>query len=457
MSKPSGAKGGLRAFPVAECETWDTQGRGLIAHQGEKIPIEGLIPGEKASVRLVRGAGGKFTEGFVEQMVMSSPLRVKPRCAHFGPCGACQLQHMSSEGQRQFKQKVAEQALSKFCKVSPILMMSEPWRYRNKAHITFGERGRNQIVSGLYQEGSHRLVPIESCLVQTSRADGVAATIRGLLPGFKILPYNEDTGRGLLRHVLVREGFATGELMVVLVLADGRMPSKRNFVSALLKAHPDITTILINVNSMRTSMVLGKYFECLHGPGFIRETTAGLTFEIAPSAFYQINPIQTEKLYREAVAVAELTGKERVIDAYCGVGTIGMLASKNAKTVIGVESNREAVEAAGRNLKLNGIDNVQLVASDAGQWMQRMAAKGEQFDVLMMDPPRAGADRAFLESVATLSPKRIVYVSCNVETQARDLDFLVNCGYSVKSIQPVDMFPQTTHVETIALLCRKVT
>lgn len=461
-SKPKTSGGrpktsGANSQALLTCSAWDDAGRGLVSWQGQEIGVSGLIPGEQAALEWRRGAGGRLVEGYVKRLATSSPLRQKPPCPYYGPCGACQIQHLSSEGQRAFKQAISEKHLGAFGPVAPIVTMDNPWHYRNKAHITFGEKHRGQVISGLYQEGSHRLVAIDTCLVQTARANAVAATVRALMPGFKLSPFNEDTGRGLLRHVLVREGFATGDLMVVLVLAESRMPSKRNFVQALLKKHPEITTILINVNGERTSMVLGKHFETLYGPGFIRETTAKRTFEIAPNAFYQINPVQTERLYKLAVEACGLKGDDLVVDAYCGVGTIGMIASDKAKRVIGVESNRDSVAAAKRNLELNGITNMQVYCQDAGDWMQQQASLGKVIDVLFMDPPRAGADDKFLTSVLALRPQKIVYVSCNIETQKRDVKRLVDNDYYVSWIQPIDLFPHSFHIESIVVLEKKVT
>ena len=264
--------------------------------------------------------------------------------------------------------------------------------------------------------------------------------------------YNEVTGRGFLRHVLVKRGFQTGEVMVVLVTGTPIFPARNNFTRALLKLHPEITTIIQNVNDRYTSMLLGQNEKTLYGPGYITDILCGLRFRISAKSFYQINPVQTEVLYGKAMEFAELTGKETVIDAYCGIGTIGMVAAKKAGQVLGVEVNRDAVRDARENAKLNRVKNIRFVCADAGDFMVDMANAGEHCDVLFMDPPRTGSDTAFLSCALTLAPRRIVYVSCNPETLARDLNFLTKRGYRAEKIQPVDMFPHTDHVECVVRL-----
>ena len=311
---------------------------------------------------------------------------------------------------------------------------------------------QGQIVSGVYQSALHRIVPVSDCLIEDKVADQIIVTIRKLLKSFKIRPYDEDTGRGTLRHVLVRRGRRSGEILVVLVTAHGMLPGKRNFVRALLQQHPDITTVVQNINAGQTSLVLGPHSEVLYGPGYIREQLGDFTFRISPRAFYQINPVQTEVLYRTALEYAGLTGTETVVDAYCGTGTIGIFASRNAARVIGVENNRDAVRDAISNAKANRADNVRFYTADASDFLQGMAKAGEHADVVILDPPRAGSDERFLSAVTTVAPERVVYVSCNPETLARDLGYLTRHGYRVERMQPVDMFPHTEHIETVCQL-----
>lgn len=370
-------------------------------------------------------------------------------------CGGCQYQGTAYEEQLKKKQKHVQSLLNKFGKVNPIIGMKEPYFYRNKVHAVFDRDRKGNIISGIYEAKSHRVVPIEKCLIEDEKSQEIIRTIRGMLKSFKIRTYDEDSGYGLLRHVLVRRGFASGEIMVVLVVASPVFPSKNNFVKALRKVHPEITTVVLNVNDRHTSMVLGDRDIVIYGKGFIRDTLCGRTFRISPGSFYQVNPVQTEVLYGKAVEYAGLTGNERVIDAYCGIGTIGIIASAKAKEVIGVELNPDAVRDARINTRENKIQNVQIRQGDAGAFMEAMAETGEHADVVFMDPPRAGSDEKFMASLLKLNPKKVIYISCNPETMARDLNYLTKKGYGVKKIQPVDMFCFCDHVEVICELVRK--
>lgn len=377
------------------------------------------------------------------------------RCPHSKKCGGCQLQNLRYEEQLQWKNRLCVKLLGQFAHVEPILGMKTPYHYRNKVQAAFGTTRAGRIISGIYQSSTHNIVAVDNCMTEDQTADRIIVDIRRLLADFRMTTYNEVTGRGFLRHVLVKRGFATNEIMVVLVTGTPVFPAKNNFVKALLKKHPEITTIVQNVNDRYTSMLLGPNEKTLYGPGYITDILCGLKFRISAKSFYQINPVQTEILYSKAMEFAGLTGRETVIDAYCGIGTIGMIAAKTAGQVLGVEVNRDAVHDAIANAKLNGMKNIRFICADAGDFMVNMAAEGETCDVLLMDPPRAGSDQAFLSSAVTLAPKRIVYVSCNPETLARDLKYLTRNGYRVKTIQPVDMFPHTNHVEVVTLLTLK--
>lgn len=363
--------------------------------------------------------------------------------------------NLSYEEQLRHKQIKVIRLMGKLCHVEEIIGMKEPYNYRNKSQYAFG-RGRNgQIISGIYQSSTHKIVDIESCMLTDKKADEIASTVKKLLKSFKLKPYNEDTKEGFLRHVLVKTGFKSGEVMVVLITGTLQFPSKRSFVNALIGKHPEITTIVQNVNNKFTSMVLGDKSEVLYGDGKITEELCGMKFRISPKAFYQINPVQTEILYNKALEYADFKGDEKIIDAYCGTGTIGLIASKNVKSVIGVEINKDAVKDAIENAKLNDVDNVKFVTADAGKFMVELANNREQIDAVIMDPARAGSDIPFLSSLVKLNPKKVVYVSCNPETLARDVLYLSKNGYKVKKIQPVDMFPHTSHVETVCLLQQK--
>lgn len=395
-------------------------------------------------------------------------------CPYAKKCGGCEYQGMEYERQLKEKQAQVKKYVGGYCKVRPILGMENPYHYRNKVHAVFdivkkggvpkSSRGKGgsrkellpgTIISGVYAAGTHEVVPIDSCLIEDETADAIIRDIRGLMRSFKIKTYDEDTGYGLLRHVLVRRGFHSGEVMVVLVLGDPILPSKNNFVKALRRLHPEITTMILNVNSKKTSMVLGERNIVLYGKGYIEDELCGRTFRISPHSFYQVNPVQTELLYQKAVEYAGLTGKERIVDAYCGIGTIGLIAADQAREGIGVELNPDAVRDAITNAKRNGIRNIRFYQGDAGEFMTEMAAKKEKADVLFMDPPRSGSDEAFLSSAVKLSPKRIVYISCNPETLGRDLGYLTKHGYRAAECQPVDLFPWTGHVECVCLMTRK--
>lgn len=393
-------------------------------------------------------------------------------CPYAKKCGGCEYQGTSYAEQLKEKQKFVKETLYGICEVRPIIGMENPYHYRNKVHAVFdivkggkrtiqkegkrksGEAAPGTIISGVYKAGTHDVVNIEECMIEDAKADAIIRDIRGLLRSFKIKTYDEDTGYGLLRHVLIRKGHYSGEIMVVLVLGSPVLPSKNNFVKALRKLHPEITTIVINVNDKRTSMVLGEKETVIYGKGFIEDRLCGKVFRISPKSFYQINTVQTEVLYGKAIEAAGLTGKETVVDAYCGIGTIGLIASDKAKEVISVELNKDAVRDAIVNAKRNQIKNVQFYNADAGAFMVQLAAQKKEVDVVFMDPPRAGSDEAFLSSIVKLAPKKVVYVSCNPETLARDLRYLRKRGYAVGACQPVDMFPFTKHVETVVLLSK---
>lgn len=369
-------------------------------------------------------------------------------------CGGCQYQGIPYKEQLKKKEEKVRNLLKPFGKTSNIVGMEEPYYYRNKVHSVFHRKKDGSIVSGVYEAGTHFVVPVDECLIENKKADAIIRDIRGLLKSFKIQPYNEDTGFGLLRHVLIRTGYYSGQIMVVLVTGSVIFPSKNNFVKALRKLHPEITTVVQNINDKKTSMVLGEREQVMFGKGYIEDSLCGMTFRISPKSFYQVNPKQTELLYEKAIELADLHQKEVVLDAYCGTGTIGLIASKKAKDVIGVELNQDAVKDAIINAKKNEVKNVRFYQKDAGKFMRELAATNTKMDVVFMDPPRSGSDEAFLSSLVTLKPKKVVYISCNPETQARDLKYLTKHGYEMKKSVPFDLFPFTEHVENVVLLSR---
>ena len=376
------------------------------------------------------------------------------QCPVYKKCGGCQYLHLSYEEQLAEKEKMLKGLLKGICPVQGVIGMDNPWHYRNKVHAAFSHDRKGNPISGVYQENSHIVLPVESCLIEDEKADEIIGTIRGMLKSFKIKTYDEDTGYGLLRHVLVKRGFATGEIMVVLVTASPVFPSRNNFVKALRQKHPEITTIIQNVNGRGTSMVLGDREQVLYGKGYIEDVLCGFRFRISAKSFYQINPVQTEILYGKAMEFAGLKGKETVVDAYCGIGTIGIVASRKAKQVIGVELNRDAVRDAIRNAKTNQVENIRFFCGDAGDFLPQMAADGEKADVVFMDPSRSGSTKVFMEAVAKMGPKTVVYVSCGPDTLARDLKYFEKKGYVAKMGVGVDLFPWSGHCECVVKLTR---
>lgn len=379
------------------------------------------------------------------------------KCPVSNKCGGCNYIEMDYKKQLSIKQKEVNKLLSPFGKVDNIIGMDNPYHYRNKVHAVFSFKKGGKIISGVYKEGTHIVIPVEKCLIEDEKADEIIGTIRELLKSFKMKIFDEDTGYGFFRHVLIRTGHKTGEIMVILVVASNVFPSRNNFVKALTKAHPEITTIVMNINDKKTSMVLGEQERVLYGKGFIEDVLCEKRFRISSKSFYQVNPVQTQVLYNIAVDYAGLTGEEVVFDAYCGIGTIGIVAASGAKEVIGVELNKDAVRDAIKNAKINEVKNISFYNNDAGVFMTQYANNGGKADVVFMDPPRSGSTEEFMQHMVNLAPKRVVYVSCNPQTLARDLKFLVKKGYEVKKISPVDMFPHTGHVECVTLLQRKNT
>lgn len=376
------------------------------------------------------------------------------KCPHYKKCGGCQIHNLTYDKQLLFKMKKVVKLMGKFHRVEDIIGMDNPYHYRNKVQAAFGRDRNNRIISGVYQSSTHKIVPVDNCLIEDEKADEIIVTIRKLIKSFKLKPFDDKKMTGFLRHVLIKRGFLSGEIMVVLVTGEEAFKSKRSFINALLVRHPEITTIVQNINNKRTSLVLGDKSVTLYGDGVIKEQLCGYTFTISPKAFYQINPIQTEILYNKAMEFAEIQDSDIVIDAYCGTGTIGIIASKYAKQVVGVELNKDAVKDARKNAKLNNIKNIDFVCADAGRYMVDIADEGLTADVVIMDPPRAGSDIKFLKSLVKLNPRKVVYISCNPETCARDVLFLSKNKYKVRKIQPVDMFPHTEHVECVVMMSR---
>lgn len=375
-------------------------------------------------------------------------------CPYGKKCGGCDYQGMDYKAQLEKKTAYMKKLLKGICPLNPIVGMENPYHYRHKVNAAFDCIKGGKIVAGVYKKNTHDIVDIESCMIEDEEADAIIRDIKNLLKSFRIKTYDEDSGYGLLRHVMVRKSYARQEYMVILVLSSPILPSKNNFVKALRKNHESISTVVINVNDKKTSMVLGDRNITIYGKGYLEDELCGKVFRLSPSSFYQVNPLQTERLYTHALKMAKLSGRETVIDAYCGTGTIGILASDYAKKVIGVELNKDAVKDAIGNAKGNGVQNIRFFHADAGAFLVDMAEKKETADLVILDPPRTGSSEEFLGALCKLMPQKVVYISCGPESLVRDLKYLMKHGYEVKECTPFDMFPFTEHIENVCLLVR---
>ena len=423
-----------------KCHETDTFCRGMVKFNNSLFAVDGLLPGETAHIELVYGKDRQSTTARLVDVEIPSPAR--------------SLQHASYEAQLAMKQAAIEKLLGRFAPVEQIIGMKDPYHYRHKIHASFF-RSRRGMELGIYEENTHRVISVPDCAIQNKTANKILHTIKKLADEFHLPAYNEDTKQGLLRHVLIRCGYATGQIMVVLVVADTNFPGRSHFVEKLRAAHPEITTIIQNINSQKTSMVLGERENILYGSGYIVDELCGLKFRISPKSFYQVNPEQAKVLYQTAIQFAGLKGKETVLDAYCGTGTIGMIAAKSAGMVIGVENNGAAIKDAMANAKENHVENIQFLKEDAAEYMGRVAkGTAAKPDVVILDPPRAGASEGFLRAILTAKPERVVYVSCDLGTLARDLGILRDGGYRAEKVQGVDMFAWSGHTETCVLLSK---
>jgi len=370
-------------------------------------------------------------------------------------CNACQLNNLTYNEQIKYKYNRCKKFLSQFAKVEPVVCMKTPFNYRNKAQAVFKRERDKSIVWGLYKSTTNTLVKTKECRLHTKHSNEIFCTLCALFKSFKIAPYDPFKGTGFVKSVVIREGFVSNQVMVIINGADCVFPAKKTFVSALLKKHPYITTVVTTLNKDAKKLFIGKTQDVLFGDGYITDTLCDKTFIISPQSFYQINPVQTQKLYKKAIELAKLDKTQTVLDSYCGVGTIGICASQMAKTVYAVESNKDAIIDAKKNAKLNSIDNIEFVCADAKDYIAYLKEENTKIDVAFVDPPRMGCSRDFLNCVIDMDIKTIVYISCNIETQSRDLKVLTKHGYKVECIVPVDMFPHTNHIESIACVVKQ--
>ena len=436
------------------CVDLSFEGKGVCKSESETYFVPGMFPGEEGDIVFdYARAGVKF--GRLTKLDVVSPDRIGPRCKICSSCGGCCFQQYAYPAQLIYKQKKVKEQFKKIAKMNieplPCLGMEDPYFYRNKIQMPFGKDNRGNLYCGFYKESTHVIVPVETCYIEDERAKKILDAIKKLGKSFRIEPYLEDEGKGFLRHVLIRAAKHKDEVMVVLVTYKDIFPSRSNFVKALLKECPFITTVVQNVNPRHTNVILGEFERVLYGPGFITDFLCGISFKISAKSFYQVNPVMTEVLYGKAIEAAKLTKDDVVFDAYSGIGTIGMVASKSCKSVIAVEIVKEAVADARRNAKANGVNNISFYCDDASSFMVQMAEKKQGVDVVFLDPPRKGSDQRCLDAICKLRPKKIVYVSCDPSTLARDVAYLSK-SYDLISVQPVDMFPHTMHVETVASL-----
>lgn len=453
--------------PVMKNEYYDVtfedlthEGAGVAKIEGFPIFVENALPDERAKIKVIKVKKG-FAFAKLIELYEQSEKRIEAPCPIYSQCGGCQLQHFSYEGQLDFKRKQVEQVLTRIGKldvgkvsVHPTLGMNDPWNYRNKAQVPVGER-EGGLVAGFYQKRSHDIIDMEKCLIQQSENDDVVQAVKKICETYGIRAYNEEKHKGWLRHIMVRYGLVTKEIMVVFVTKTADFPHKNDILAEITKQLPQVKSIVQNINNKRTNVIFGDETKVLWGEEYIYDKIGDVKFAISARSFYQVNPEQTKVLYDKALEYAGLTGEESVIDAYCGIGTISLFLAQKAKKVFGVEIVPEAIEDAKRNAELNGITNAEFAVGEAEVVIPEWYKQGNQADVIVVDPPRKGCDEALLKTILDMKPKKVVYVSCNPGTLARDLQILELGGYETVEVQPVDMFPHTTHVEVVSKMILK--
>lgn len=432
------------------------EGHGVVKIDRVPVFIPNAIKGELIEFKVIK-VKKQFGIGKLITIKEESKDRVEPPCVYYKICGGCQLQHLSYEAQLAMKKS---QVIALFKRKAQFLDtvihdtigMENPWQYRNKSQIPVAKNKDGEIELGFYRQRSHDIVDIDQCMIQDKKHDQLMVKLKAFLNQLNISIYNEKTHKGELRHIVLRSGFYSEETMVIFVTNSGQISHKNKIVEYITSQFPNVVSIKHNINKEKSNVIMGRESITIYGKETIDDQLSEFSFKISDTAFYQINPIQTEKLYNKALEYAQLTGNEIVIDAYCGIGTIGSYMSKSAKHVYGVEVVEQAITNAKENADVNNITNATWVAGKAEEVILNWQQEGIKPDVVMVDPPRKGCDETFLDTLSALNPKRIVYISCNPATQVRDVEILKESGYQLKEITPVDMFPQTTHVETVALL-----
>lgn len=433
------------------------EGQGVGKIEGFVVFVDGVLPGENVDIKIVKQTKS-YAVGKLVNINNSSADRVKPFCPVYDKCGGCAVQHMSYQAQLDFKKDTVLQNIRRIgglqnIKVNNTIGMENPFKYRNKVQYPVGS-DKGDIRIGFYETRSHNIIDSNLCDIQPDESNNIRDVVRGFCKDAGIAIYDEKTGKGLLRHVMVRKGFKTGEIMVVLVINGDKLVKSDELVNKLLEYFPDIKSIILNVNTRNTNIILGHKNICIYGQKYITDYIGSFKFEISPLSFFQVNPIQTEVLYEKALEYAGLSGNETVFDLYCGIGTISLFLSQKAKHIVGVEVVADAICDAKRNADINGVSNVEFLVGEAEKVIPELYEQGVKADVVVVDPPRKGCDQLLLNTLVEMQPQRIVYVSCNPSTLARDLKYLTEHGFEAKDVQPVDMFPWTGHVEAIILMTR---
>ncbi len=434
-------------------------GEGVGYFKRQVVFVPGALPGEEVVVEATK-VHPKFVEAKIKNIRKESEFRVQPLCPVYEECGGCQLQHLDYSQQLKEKRDIVIQSFERHTKlpinqldIRETMGMENPWNYRNKSQFQVGQKD-GKVLAGLYGINSHHLVHIDQCAVQHSKTNKAIGTVRKILQKLQIPIYSEKSKKGIVRTVVARVGIQTGELQIVLITAKKELPKKEQIIEEIKKRLPEVKSIMQNINGEKTSLIFGDETVNLGGEDFIQETLGDLSFELSARTFFQLNPEQTVKLYNEVKEAAQLTGMEKVVDAYCGVGTIGLWVADQAGEIRGMDVIPESIEDAKKNAARHGIKHAQYVTGKAEVVLPKWAKEGWTPDVVIVDPPRTGLDQQLLETLLKVKPKRIVYVSCNPSTLAKDINVLAP-QYNVEYIQPVDMFPQTSHCEAVSLLERK--